>query len=113
MFDRTARQDKSIREEVTRIKERGSIMSELEKKADKIILDTKMDDLLVRLYGQEGDNGDIPDLRERLKHLNGFKADCEKRVSTMEGKLKIIILALIGSGILGGGAFGILKVLGD
>ena len=69
-------------------------------------------DLLIRIDERvtalkDGDSGDIPDIVKHLETINGRQADHEGRIGKLEGKVKIIVLAL-GGGIVGGGGIGLL-----
>ena len=53
------------------------------------------------LYGENGHEGDVPEIKNVLK--------ChQKRITRIE----LIIAGLAGSGVLGGGIVGIIKLLG-
>ena len=53
------------------------------------------------LYGENGYEGDVPEIKCVLKSH-------QKRITRIE----LIIASLVGSGALGGGIFGIAKLLG-
>ena len=56
--------------------------------------------LSVKLYGENGFEGDIPEIKGSIKNSR-------KRIT----RLELIIAALLGSGALGGGAIGIAKLI--
>ena len=68
----------------------------------------KLDEILgeirslnTKLYGENGFDGDIPDIKACYK-------DHSKRI----GRIEIIIAGMIGAGALSGGTFGLIKLLG-
>jgi len=73
-------------------------------------LSEKFDGLVLRLYGQEQDKGDIPELREYVRAMNGFRSHCEGRLGSLEGKMRIVIIALVASGVLGGTIAGVINL---
>ncbi len=58
------------------------------------------------LYGADGHEGDIPELKEQYKELRKNDACQLKKIHRIE-------LILAASGIVGGGALGIIKLLGS
>lgn len=56
--------------------------------------------LSVKLYGENGFEGDIPEIKKSMKNY-------QKRINRIE----LTIAGLIGSGALGGGILGIVKWL--
>ena len=66
------------------------------------------------LYGDPelpGQVGDIPEIKQHLAGINGFKGECLTRLSSAENKIRLIIYALAGSGILAGTGLGIKDLL--
>ena len=57
--------------------------------------------LSAKLYGENGFEGDIPELKDSMKSH-------QKRITRIE----LIIAGLAGSGVLGGGIVGIAKLIG-
>ncbi len=76
-------------------------------KSDEILVavkdvSSKVDLLSAKLYGEDGFEGDIPELKVSMRSHG-------KRLTRVE----LIIAGLIGSGALGGGIVGIAKWLGS
>jgi hypothetical protein len=70
-------------------------------------------DLLIRIDERlktlkDGDDGDIPEIKRHLEFLNGTMVQHGERITTVETKVKMIILT--GSGAVGGG--GVITLLG-
>ena len=68
-------------------------------KSEEILSEIKH--LTAKLYGENGFEGDIPDIKACYK-------DHSKRI----GRIEIVIAGLIGSGVLGGGIVGLINLLG-
>jgi len=58
--------------------------------------------LSAKLYGENGFEGDIPEIKKSMRNH-------QKRIARIE----LIIAALVGSGVLGGGIVSIGKLLGS
>ena len=73
---------------------------------------TQMNALLVRLYGEGSDKGDIPTIREQVQFINGVVRCHDKEITSLKGKVKrnwlFIMIALVGGG---GGVSAITKLL--
>lgn len=72
-------------------------------------------DLLIRLYGQESDKGDIPTIRDQVQFINGVIrvhdteiAKLKERSQWTKKQWVWIIIAILGGG---GGATGIITKL--
>lgn len=86
-------------------------------KSDEILLMateavTQIKALKHRLYGEEADCGDIPEIRKQLQKLNGNVFKHEGRISGLEATRSLLLKLGIPLTAAGGGIAGILKLTG-
>ena len=88
------------------------MMAKVDEILEKVIeATTELKDIKLRLYGEEGDRGDIPTIRDDVKAINSRVVQNMGRITTLEVKSKLVwkvILAVLGTG---GGATAIWKAL--